>query len=77
MRLVLGSCKQRRLLAEDDDAHLDKAQEIIIRMGPLLEVGQVDLAAGVHVLAHLDLHVSCGLHKGHGGVIGMGVQQDQ
>ena len=46
-------------------------------MGPLVEVGQVDLAAGVHVFAHLDLHVGRGLHKGHGGVIGMGVQQGQ
>ena len=46
-------------------------------MGPLVEVGQVDLAAGVHVLAHLDLHVGCGLDEGHGGVIGMGVQQGQ
>ena len=71
--LILWPRKQWRLLAEGDDAHLDEAPEVGVGVSPLVEVGQVDLAAGVHVLAFFDHHVGCGLHKGYGAVIRMGV----
>ena len=70
LRLVLWPRKHWRLITECEDAHLDEAQQVIVWMGPVVEVGEVDLAAGVHVFAHLDLHVGCGFHKGHGGWVG-------
>ena len=46
-------------------------------MGPLVEVGQVDLPTLVHMLRDLDLHVRGGLDVADGGVVGMGLQEPE
>lgn len=44
---------------------------------PLVQVGQVDFAVGVDVLAGFYHHGACRFDKADGGVVGIGVQQPQ
>ena len=74
-RRLLGLGEHGRLLAEGDGADLDEAQQVGVGVSPLVQVGKVDLAAGVHVFADLDLHVRGRLDEGEGRVVGVGVQQ--
>ena len=43
-------------------------------MTPLMQIGEIDLATSVHVLAHLDLHVRGGFHECYGSIVGVSVE---
>ena len=70
-----GSSGDWRLFTEGYDADLDQTDQVRVGVGPLVKVGQMDLATGIHMLGHLDLHVRRGLDEGHWGVERMCVPQ--
>jgi len=73
--LLLRLGIDRGLLAEGDDADLHQTNQVGGRVGPLVQVRQVNLASSIHVFAHLDLHVTGRLDKAEWSMVGMGVQK--
>ena len=72
---MFGSSEDWRLFTEGFDADLDQTDQVRVGVGPLVKVGQIDLATAIHMFGHLDLHVRRGLDEGQRGVERMCVQQ--